>query len=521
MKTTAPGNAGKPGKKTGKAPSGDANTRKDTVEVIANADKTMEKLRRIESEQKKDQRALEEITHALRERVKELNCLYSISHIVETYGLDLDMILERSAEIIPIAWQYPEVTCCRIRLEGTLVQSPDFEETPWKLSQNIMVDDKALGFVEVFYRVEKPDMDEGPFLAEERSLLRVIAERFGKLVDRKRAEDALHQSELKNIALLNAIPDLMFQVDDKGILVGLRSGDFILLRDLEESLVGRSIYCLADQEALLPRRLIDQAMTSVRRALETGNPQVFEQHTSLNSKGRDYEIRMVVCRPNEVLGIVRDITRRKRLEREILEISNREQRRIGQDLHDSLCQHLAGIGFMGKVLEKKISSKAPVDTGDVREIVDLIDQAITLTKGYARGLNPIQLEAEGLMIALGKLAENVQKLFGVTCTFTCTAPIYILDNEMSANLYRIVQEALNNAIKHGKAREVSITLEKTGSTVHLSVCDNGVGIGKTRRTGKGMGLNIMRYRASMFGASLDIKSPAKGGTEITCSFQLL
>ncbi len=520
MKTTTSSNVRKTGKKTGKTISSNENPRKETVEVIENAGKTMEKLRRIESEQKKDQQALGEITHALEERVKELNCLYSISHIVETYGLDLDMILSRSVEVIPVAWQYPEATCCRIRLEENLVQSPDFRETPWKLSQNIVVDGEALGYLEVFYREEKPEMDEGPFLAEERSLIKVIAERFGKLIDQKRAEEALHESELKNIALLKAIPDLMFQVNDKGTLVGLHSGTFVMLRDLEERLVGRSIYCLSDEEHLLPRRLIDHAMTSVRRALETGNPQVFEQHTSLNSKGRDYEVRMVVCRPNEVLGIVRDVTRRKRLEREILEISNREQRRIGQELHDSLCQHLAGIGFMSKVLENKISSKVPVEPGDAREIVNLIDQAITLTKGYARGLNPIQLEAEGLMIALSKLAENVHRLFGVTCTFICATPIYIHDNEMSANLYRIVQEALNNAIKHGKAGTVIITLERQGPIIHLSVADNGVGIGKTKRAGKGMGLNIMRYRASMFGASLDIRSPENGGTEILCSFQL-
>jgi signal transduction histidine kinase len=229
---------------------------------------------------------------------------------------------------------------------------------------------------------------------------------------------------------------------------------------------------------------------------------------------------MVVSRGNEVLGIVRDITRRKQLEREILEISNREQRRIGQDLHDSLCQHLAGIGFMGKALEKKISSTLSLETADVSEIVDLIDQAITLTKGYARGLNPVELQADGLMFALNKLSENVQRLFGVSCTFICNTPIYIHDNEMATHLYRIVQEALNNSIKHGKADTIVISLDKNGTTCLLTVSDNGVGIGKTRSYGKGMGLNIMQYRASMFGATLEIKCREPGGTDLICSFQL-
>jgi signal transduction histidine kinase len=327
---------------------------------------------------------------------------------------------------------------------------------------------------------------------------------------------------LKNIALLNAIPDLMFQIDRKGTLVGFHEGNFFMLRDLKKRLIGKNVYSLADEEHFLPHRLIDQAMTYVRQSLETGNPQIFEQHTTLDGKGRDYEIRMVVCRDNEVLGIVRDITRRKQLEREILEISNREQRRIGQDLHDSLCQHLAGIGFMGKVLEKKTFSNLPLETADVSEIVNLIDQAITLTKEYARGLNPVELQADGLMFALTKLTENVQRLFGVSCTFICNTPFYLHDNEMATHLYRIVQEALNNSIKHGKADTIVISLEKRKTTCLLTVSDNGIGIGigKTRSYGKGMGLNIMRYRASMFGASLEIKNRDNGGTDLICYFQL-
>jgi signal transduction histidine kinase len=261
-------------------------------------------------------------------------------------------------------------------------------------------------------------------------------------------------------------------------------------------------------------------MTYVKQTLATGNPQIFEQHVTSKGKARDYEVRMVVCSNDEVLGIVRDITRRKRLEREILEISNREQRRIGQDLHDSLCQHLAGIGFMSKVLEKRISGQEPVEPAEVLEIVELIDQAITLTRGFARGLNPVELMTGGLMVSLEELAANVQKIFGVTCAFICDTPACIIDNEMATHLYRIVQEALNNAIKHGKASTIVIVFEKKGSACTLIVSDNGIGIGKTSNHGKGMGLSIMRYRASMFGATLDIRGRESGGTDLVCSFQL-
>jgi signal transduction histidine kinase len=494
--------------------------REGLMETIAQAEKTIERIHKATSRRTRDPRTLEEIAHALKERVKELNCLYSISSIVEKYGFDLDIILERTVEIIPVAWQYPEIACCRVSLGGRLVQSPDFRETPWKLAQSILVNGRTDGSLEVFYLEEMPPVGEGPFLLEERSLINVLAERIGKIAERKEADDALRKSESKTIALLNAIPDLMFQVDGHGTLTGLHTGSFVMLRGLEEKLVGRNIYCLAEDEELLPRRFIDHTLSSVKRTLETGNPQVFEQHASIKGRGGDYEVRMVVCGQEEVLGIVRDVTRRKRLEREILEISNREQRRIGQDLHDSLCQHLAGIGFMGKVLEKKVSTSIPVDVADVREIVDLIDQAITLTKGYARGLNPVELQAEGLMVALTKLAENVRRLFGVTCTFSCETPIFIHNNEMATHLYRIVQEAINNAIKHGKATTITISLEKKGASGLLTVSDNGFGVRKGLGRGKGMGLSIMRYRASMFGASLDIRSRVNAGTDIVCSFGL-
>lgn len=494
--------------------------RKKVIAEITRAEKAIERLRRAESQRKKEWEHYEEITHALKERVKELNCLYSISNILEKYGLDLEEILLRTVEIIPDAWQYPEITCCRIQLGVRVVESPAFAETQWRQSQDIMVSGVKRGTLEVFYREARSDADEGPFLREERSLIRVIAERIGKILERHRAEEALRESEQKTMALLNAIPDLMFQVDRNGTLVGFHEGTFVTLRELGKRMIGRNIYTLADTEKLVPRRLLDQGMLSVRRAIETGNPQMYEQHTSINGVGRDFEVRMVVCRADEVLGIVRDITNRKQLEREILEISNREQRRIGQDLHDSLCQHLTGIGFMGKVLEKKAASRIALEPSDVQEIVDLIDQAITMTREFARGLNPVALQADGFMHALGKLAENVKRLFGVSCSFICSDPIFIYDNEKATHLYRIVQEALNNAINHGRADEITISLKREGQTCDLTVRDNGIGYGKTPSQGRGMGLSIMRYRASMFEATIDIRARPEGGTDLVCCFQL-
>ncbi len=491
---------------------------KGLLAALELAEKEIRRLTELDRQHKLFQQELEKRTYELNERVKELNCLYTISAIVERKGTVLDEILQRTVDIIPDAWQYPDATTSRIILKGRVFVSPDFNEAKWKQSQDIVVHGRIAGSLEVFYREKKPGADEGPFLKEERTLINVIAERIGQIVEAKFSEDALKESELQNRALLEAIPDLIFQVDSSGILLHLHVGNFSALKNLAQEFVGRSIYDISEKEKLLPRRLLDQVMAYVRQSLSTGRAQIYEQHLSLGEEASDFEVRIVMSGPNKGLGIIRDTTRRKRLEREILEISGREQRRIGQDLHDSLCQHLAGIGFMSKVLERKTATNQPIRSGDVLEIVKLIDQAITLTRGFARGLNPVRLESDGLMMALIELASNVERLFGVSCRFEYDNPVLLSDDAVASHVYRIAQEALNNAIKHGKADFITIAMKQEAENCVLTITDNGVGIGSAQGQGKGMGLSIMQYRASMIGAVLEVTAPEVGGTLIRCLF---
>jgi len=500
-------------------PAADSSADPSLCDALKKAEQQIERFK--ESEQKliKSRKILEELTDQLKERVKELNCLYTISSIVEKQGLTLEEVLQQTVDVIPMAWQYPEIASSRIVLGNLEFRSASFTETIWRQSQQIILHGKKAGFLDVFYSKEKPSRDEGPFLKEERSLIKVIAERVGEIVVRKRAEEALQESESKNRALLDAIPDLMFQVNEEGVLTGFHQGQFDISRFIPRQVVGKNLYEISELRRFLPRRVLDQVMAYVKRTLETDKVQVFDQNIPFNSERKDFEVRMVAQSNNNVLAIVRDTTRRKRLEREILEISGREQRRIGQDLHDSLCQHLAGIGFMGKVLEKKIIGHQVLKAADVTEIVGLLDQAITMTRGFARGLNPVMLEADGLTMALSQLAANVEKLFGISCHFDYAEKILITDNAVATHIYRIVQEALNNAIKHGKAGTVAITLRKQDDALVLTVQDDGCGISNAVNQGKGMGLNIMQYRASMIGASLDIRNGADRGTVLTCSIQ--
>jgi signal transduction histidine kinase len=213
----------------------------------------------------------------------------------------------------------------------------------------------------------------------------------------------------------------------------------------------------------------------------------------------------------------RDITERKRLEREILEISDQERRRIGQDLHDGLCQQLAGIELMSEVLHQKLRAKSKSNAARAGDIARHVREAISHTRSLARGLAPVTLESEGLPSALRELATNTEKIFGVACRIECVETVPVLATTAATHLYRIAQEAVSNAIKHGKATQLVIRLRRAEERLDLDVVDNGTGMTKAPPRNDGMGLRIMRYRAGMINGLLSIEPGEGGGTRVSCS----
>lgn len=216
-------------------------------------------------------------------------------------------------------------------------------------------------------------------------------------------------------------------------------------------------------------------------------------------------------------GFIRDITERKQLEKEILEISDREQRRIGQDLHDGLCQHLAGIELMSQVLAQKLEAKSKVHAKEVGKIARHVRDAISQTRSLARGLSPVTIESEGLMSALHELATNTEKIFRVQCICEFDKPVALDDHAVATHLFRIAQEAVSNAAKHGKARKIVIALRAARGQITLSVSDNGSGLSKQPANHKGMGLRIMQSRASMIGGTLAIEPNEARGVSVICA----
>jgi signal transduction histidine kinase len=211
----------------------------------------------------------------------------------------------------------------------------------------------------------------------------------------------------------------------------------------------------------------------------------------------------------------RDITERKRLGRQILEAGELERQRIGQDLHDDLCQHLTGITFLGRVLQQRLAAKLPSEVASAAQIVELVEQAVKRARDLARGLLPLQLEHAGLDGSLHDLAASVQTMFGIQCHFHCEQAVSMDDPASQIQLYRITQEAITNAVRHGRARTIYIDLAQVDGRLILTVEDDGVGIRDTP-AGRGLGLRTMRHRARMIGASLKIERADTTGTIVTC-----
>jgi PAS domain S-box-containing protein len=216
--------------------------------------------------------------------------------------------------------------------------------------------------------------------------------------------------------------------------------------------------------------------------------------------------------------IARDITARKNLEREVLEITGTEQQRIGRELHDSLGQELTGLSYLAKGLAKKLSDEDNTQTSIAQTIADGVQRALREVRTAVQGLVPVEVDAAGFMAALEQLAADTTARCGIDCRVEGDDQISIDDNVVATHLFRIVQEAINNAVKHAQPKQILVRPERSNGTIRVTVQDDGVGIvpGRPSRNGGGMGLRIMQYRAGVIDATLEVRRRSGQGTAVVC-----
>ena len=354
----------------------------------------------------------------------------------------------------------------------------------------------------------------------------------GFLIDitkRKQVEEALRASEERLRLALRASEVGTFEVD-------LASGA-THWNDVEFELLGiKPDDAPADEDTFLSRVHPDDAgriRALWEKAKQTGSYDVeFRivradgRERWLAAKGGFASDTSWAGRPARFLGVNFDITARRRLEAQLVETAESEQQRIGHDLHDGLGQRLTALEMRNFLLLEDMAAADLTASREnlqeqARQMGQALRECIAVTRSIARGLAPVVLKNDGLVGALDQLARLTHVPGRIECRFVCRKPVTVNDAQTTKHLYHITQEAVNNALKHGRTRRIRITLAHERSLLHLQIKDDGRGLPKHQKASSGMGLEIMRHRAHVIGAVLEIESKPGRGVSVTCTMPLV
>ncbi len=349
------------------------------------------------------------------------------------------------------------------------------------------------------------------------SLLNIMGTLIAEALRRKESEDAMRKESAFTNGLLNGSGTLFIVMDALGRIVRFNAAAEAVSGYHFDEVYAQPPWALffSGEDGLYMQRAFER--------LVAGGPGSHRE-AALMTKGGERRVISwsKTALPNEqgeveyVIFSGLDVTETKRLEAEVLNISEREQSRLGHDLHDGLGQHLTGIEFMAQVLQQTLERAERPEAKDASEITSLIRQAISQTRDLARGLSPVVLQSKGLAVALADLAASVAKHHHITCTCTVSAGFTNPAMEIATHLYRIAQEAINNALKHGRAKAIRVLLQQDPSALELRVEDNGRGFKDPTMAAKGMGLRVMTYRAGIIGGSLELVQSSGKGVRIIC-----
>lgn len=330
---------------------------------------------------------------------------------------------------------------------------------------------------------------------------------------RQEAENSLRASEERYHSVMEAAADPIAIYDMEGRITYFNPAFHTVFGWSLEQCLGKKMDHFVPQENWPETELMIKAIREGRvlPATETNRYTKSEEIRTVSISGASFRDHLHQLAGSVV--ILRDITETKRLTKQLMDIGDNVRQTIGQDLHDDLCPHLIGIGGLVSALKTTIAQNNCEGGRLAEKIVELIGEATTKARGLARGLCPVHLVAFGLQSALNEIAENTQLTANIHCSFSGDASLVIHDNTLATHLYYIVQEAVNNAVKHAGASSIEISLMQEDDYIHFWIIDDGKGI-ENRQQGKGIGMQIMKYRVLVISAFLEISSNSENGTII-------
>lgn len=342
-------------------------------------------------------------------------------------------------------------------------------------------------------------------------------------VQQQITEQQLRESEARARSILETTVDAIITIDPRGSIKSFNKTAEKLFGYPSKEVIGKNV------KVLMPEPYRAEHDDYMDHYLETGERKIIgigREVTGRRKDGSTFPMYLAVSEvklPNQHIftGIVRDISEQRRLEQEVLRISEHERQRIGQDLHDGLGQMLTGIGLITKNLSQQLRNQGNNLTEEAEEINSLIKEADEQARTLARGLVPVEFDEKGLEAALERLKQNAEKLFDIQFSLEVHGNIDFDDATQAIHLYRIAQEGVSNAVKHGSATKVAVHLASTQKHIRLRVADNGTGFAKNWDADGGLGVRIMQFRARLIGGNLEISDVPDKGAVITCTIPVI
>jgi PAS domain S-box-containing protein len=340
------------------------------------------------------------------------------------------------------------------------------------------------------------------------------------LTERKRIAEALIKSELRMRAVVESAADAIITIDEKGIIDSFNPAAERMFGYFTREAIGQNV------RILMPSPYRKEHGKYLSWKLKIGETRIIGRGRELMGRRKDgsiFPIDLAVSTLHDGVqqrftGIIRDLSERQAMQRELLKTLSEEQRRIGQDLHDVVGQELTGLGLLAGSLAEELQDHRPADADAASRLAKGIESALEQVRKLSKGLVPVEVNAEGLSLALNELAARTSRDTRVRCEFECSKAVPVENNETATHLFCIAQEAVANALKHAACRHILISLEKKEGEIVLRVRDDGNGIPRAAWQSDGMGLKTMQYRASLIGGTLSVAGLKRRGTLVTCQF---